>query len=196
MTSAGAVPVPGWASILVGVFWVAVPAGLLLGLAWRRVDDDRSRTRLQWAASLLFFVPHLPVLLAWNAAVPLVSLQRALLGAWLLVSAAVATTTVRRRPVDRRARRTSTVVVIAMTAAGLALSGPAVHNLLAPPVPVAGTVTVVSAGYRTSAPVLDVGGQRVRVTRDVAAHVRAGMHVEGTALRGTHHLAQVRIIDP
>lgn len=60
MTATVAVPVAGWAGVLVGVFWVAIVVGVVLGVAWRRIEDPLLRRRVQWAGSLLFFVPQLP----------------------------------------------------------------------------------------------------------------------------------------
>lgn len=196
MITTADVPVAGWAGVLVSVFWVAVVVGVVLGIGWRRIEDPLLRRRVQWAGSLLFFVPQLPVLLAWNVAVPLVTLQRALLGAWLLGSAAVALVALRRQVATRRGQIMSAVVAVGMAIGGVALGSPAMRNLTSPPVRVAGTIIQTSAGYRTSAPELDIGGERVRVTRDVARHLRTGMTVEGLALSGTRHLVQLRVVDP
>lgn len=187
------VPVAAWADPLRVVFWVSLFAGIGLGIAWRRVPPGRLRTRLQWAGSLLFFVPTVPVLLTWNVAAPLVTLQRGLMAAYLLLGGVVTVLPLRRRRAGGPGAVVGGLVSVAMIAGGLALGTAAVRDVAEERVAFQGVVRQTSAGYRTSAPTLDIGGAAFKVTRDLAPYLREGMRVEGTATAGTRHIQRLRV---
>lgn len=185
--------VASWAAPLVVVFWVGLVGGGVLAVVWRRIPPGRVRTATQWAASLAFFGPHVPVLVAWNHAAPLVTLQRGLLAAWLLVGATVPVLALRRTRVHTGGWGTAVSVATsaAMLAGAAVLAVSAARDVAVDHVRLAGEVEVVTRGHRTMAPTLTIGGEPVRVTRDLARHLEPGMTVEGVALAGTRHIVRI-----
>lgn len=186
--------VAAWAGPLVVVFWVGLVGGGVLAVVWRRIPPGRVRTATQWAASLAFFGPQVPILVAWNFAAPLVTLQRGLLASWLLVGATVPVLAL-RRTTRVRTGGWGTAVSVATSAAMLAgaavLAVSAARDVAVDHVTFAGEVEVVTHGHRTMAPTLTIGGEPVRVTRDLARHLEPGMTVEGVALAGTRHILRI-----